>query len=166
MSGRLAAALKEKAGAIGKLRLWQHTDCSESLIVVRKIEQVKEIVDGRAVDRHIGVARRCNRVGKVVTAAACDSLQAPVPLDELQDRNVVGIRVVNVPRFYVGRHGEEDDTRAVAEVIERLYVAGIIVTAAFILGDEDRGVFPELRVLLDFIYDLLAEAFKEIELGR
>src|SRR5271170_1175461 len=61
------------------------------LVVVREVEQVEEIADGRTVDRYIGIAIGSNRVGEVVAAAVCDGLHAPVPLDELQDRNMVGV---------------------------------------------------------------------------
>ena len=53
---------------------------------------------------------------------------------------------------------------AVAEIIQRLHVSGVVVTAALIEGDEDRGVLPQRRILLYFIDDLLGEAFEQIQL--
>ena len=47
-----------------------------------------------------------------------------------------------------GRNRNERNTGAVAEEVNRLDIAGIVVAAAFIEGDEDRRRRPELRIAL------------------
>ncbi len=64
----------------------------------------------------------------------------------------------------VRRDDNERDAGAVAEEVDRLHVAGVVVAAAFVEGDEDGGVLPQSRVGLDFIDDLLGEAFEQVEL--
>src|SRR5580704_6028009 len=110
------------------------------LLIVREVEQVKQIADGRAVHLNVRTARRRYRVREVVAAAVGHSLQAPVALDELQDRNVIRIIVRNVARLRVRRYYEENNTRAVTEEIERLYIPGVIVASTLVLRDEDRRV--------------------------
>lgn len=62
-----------------------------------------------------------------------------------------------------GNH-DERNAGSVTEEIKRLDIAGVIVAATFIHGDEDRGALPEFLVVLDGIDDLLDVAFEEIEL--
>ena len=45
-------------------------------------------------------------------------------------------------------------------------VSGIVVTAAFVEGNEDRGVLPQRGIRLHRVNDLLGEAFEQVELGR
>src|SRR5579863_221186 len=94
-----------------------------TIAVVIEIEHVEEIADGRAVDGNVGIVPSAVRVREVVTAAAGERIQAPVSLDELQDRDVVGIAVVDVPA--TGEVGDDHQRNAwsVAEEIERLDVA-------------------------------------------
>src|SRR5260370_33859677 len=61
---------------------------------IAEIEQVPEVADCRAVDRHVG-AGRLYRVWQVVTAACRERLQTPVVFDKLQHRNLVVIGVIN-----------------------------------------------------------------------
>ena len=105
-------------------------------------------------------------LGKLSRLRDRDSLQSPVPLDELQDRNVIGVIVRDVAGLGVGRNHDQRNARAVAEEVERLHVTGVVVAAAFVEGDEDGGVLPERRIRLDRIDDLLGEAFEQIQLGR
>ena len=44
------------------------------------------------------------------------------------------------PGFTNGDNHDQRDAGAVAEVVERLHVARVVVAAAFVEGDEDRGV--------------------------
>ena len=135
-------------------------------VVTAEIEQVEEVADGRRVERHIRIVFANDRVGKVVAAAVRDRAQLPVAFDELEDGDVVGVVVRNVSRLGVRRDDDQRDARAVAEEVERLHVAGVIVTAAFIEGDQDGGVFPEIRIGLNGVDDFLCEAFEEVELRR
>src|SRR5260370_1261637 len=62
-----------------------------------EMEHVEEIAEGRAVERHIGILVLDNRVGEIIPAPTGQRLQMPVSLDELQNRDVVCICMVNVP---------------------------------------------------------------------
>src|SRR5580698_1995480 len=104
-----------------------------------KIEQAEEVVDRRSVERHVGIPGCSDWVGEVIAAAAGNGGKVPVGFDEFVDRNVIGIVVSDVAVTRVRRHGEEDDAGAVAEEVERLDVAGVVVAAAFVFGDEDRS---------------------------
>src|ERR1700733_3396573 len=74
-----------------------------SLSVVPKVEQTKQIPDRRAVHRNVGVPSS-HGIGEVVAAPLRHRAQTPVPLDELQDGNVVAVLVVDVPALRVLRH--------------------------------------------------------------
>ena len=69
-------------------------------------KHVKQIANGWAVSRHVGITGGGNRIGEVVAAARRQRLQSPVTLDELQDRDAVGIGVVDVSAF--GEVGGDD----------------------------------------------------------
>ena len=56
--------------------------CTLLLLVVREIEQAKEIVNGGAIRRYVRITWRGNGVGEVVTTAGRDRTQTPVSLDE------------------------------------------------------------------------------------
>src|ERR1700736_5971692 len=88
----------------------------------------------------------------------------PVPLDELQDRDVIGVSVVDVATLPEGGDDDERNARAVAEEVERLDVAGVIVAAAFVEGDDKRGAFEKFLVALQVIHDLIDHALEQIEL--
>ena len=63
------------------------------VVLVLELEHDEQIADRRAVYRQIGIVFVGNRIGKIVAAACAQRLQAPVALDEFQDRDVVGIAV-------------------------------------------------------------------------
>src|SRR6202035_2505211 len=100
-------------------------------------EQVEQVGDRRAVQRNVGAVRQSDRVWHVVAAAMRDRLQAPIALDELDDRDVIGIGMRDVARDQIRRDHDQRDTGAVAEEVERLHIARVVVAAAFIEGDED-----------------------------
>ena len=64
------------------------------------------------------------------------------------------------PLLYVRDH-DHRDAGAVAEEVERLNIARVPVAAAFVEGDEDRGVLPQRRIGLHRVDDLLGEAFEQ-----
>ena len=66
------------------------------VVIVREIEHDEQIADRWAVHRHIGIVFVPNRIGKIVTTASAQRLEAPVALDEFQDRNMVGIAMRDV----------------------------------------------------------------------
>ena len=65
-------------------------------VVVSEVEQIKEVADGRGIERHIGVAFLGDGVREIVAAAMGERLQIPIPLDELENRDVVGVSVADV----------------------------------------------------------------------
>ena len=68
-----------------------------------KGEQVKEVIQSRAVKRHIRAQeRQRNGIGEIIAAALGNRGQIPVALDEFQDRDVVGVAMGDVPRLGVG----------------------------------------------------------------
>jgi hypothetical protein len=80
----IARSQSKKGGLVGRPCLPAELQPSWYLIrSTRKVEQIKKIANSRIIQRHIRVAFRHDRVGKVVPAAVCNGLQAPVPLDEL-----------------------------------------------------------------------------------
>ena len=130
-----------------------------------KGEQVKEVIQSRAVKRHVGAQeRQRNGVGEVVAAAVRHSVQMPVSLDELQDGYVIRIIMRDVSGFGVGRNDDERDARTVAEEVHRLDVTGIVVASAFVEGDHDGGILPKSGIGLNRVDDLLRKAFEQIEL--
>src|SRR5882672_5933861 len=62
--------------------------------------------------------------------------------------------------------GRDDDQRnagAIAEEVKWLDVAGVVVAAAFVEGDDERGFREESGIGLEVVEGLLDHAFKEIE---
>ena len=64
--------------------------------------------------------------------------------------------------------GDRDHGNAgsVAEKVERLNIARVPISAAFVEGDQDGGVGPQFWIGLHAVDDLLHKAFEEIELRR
>src|SRR6202789_3266846 len=85
----------------------------------RKVEEVEQVVQCRRVQRRIG-PRQLYRVREVIPTAVRHRLQAPVALDELENRDMVRVLVRDespmaqrqVLRI---RHDDERDACAVAE---------------------------------------------------
>ena len=59
---------------------------------------------------------------------------------------MVAVLVRDVAAGGVRRHDDQRDARAVAEEVERLHVARVVVAAAFVEGDEDGGVLPQVGI--------------------
>ncbi len=108
-----------------------------------ELEHVEKIAEGRAVERHIGILVLDNRVREIIPAPIGQRLQMPVPLDELHNRDVIGVSVVDVAASGEGGNHDQRNTRPVAEEVQRLDIAGVIVTTAFIEGDDESGVGEE-----------------------
>ena len=73
---------------------------------------------------------------------------------------MIRIGVRNVAALAVWRHHDHGDAGAVAEKIERLDIARIPVSAAFVEGDHDRRLGPKLGIGLHEVDNLFDEAFK------
>src|SRR5215469_14225731 len=133
------------------------------LVFSFELEQVKQVADGRRIHRGVSILP-LYRVRQVVAAAAADRRQVPVPFDELQDRNMVCVFVRNVARPGVGRNHDHRNARPVPEEIKGLRESGIVITTAFIRGNENGRTRPELRIRLHRVHYLLDEAFIKVPL--
>jgi hypothetical protein len=131
---------------------------------VREVECVKQIVDGRTVQRNVRIAGCRDRVRVVVTTARGQWSEVPVPLNELHQGYVVAVVVINVPSLREGGYDNQRDPGAVTEEVERLHIAGVTVAAALIEGDEDGGTCPSFGTGLDRVHYFLSESFKEVQL--
>src|ERR1700739_3324902 len=105
-----------------------------------EVKHVEQIADGWAVLGHVRVVLTGFWIGQIVAAAVSKRIQVPIALDELQNRDVVAVGMVYVAAFGERRNNNQRDARAVTEKVQRLNVAGIIVAAAFVHGDDERGL--------------------------
>src|SRR5262249_44224115 len=160
---------KKERGAGWKLPLfvwlcvgWPELVVVPVLIAVAEVEEVEEIADSRGIERHIGIVVIGNRIREVVTAASGERLQIPVAFDELEDGHVVGIGVADVAAARKGRNRNQGNAWAVAEEVQRLDVAGVVVAAALVHGDEQNGGGEELLVGGEMIHDFAGHGFKEV----
>ena len=78
------------------------TIISVMIAIVMEIEKVHQIANRGAIQWHVWIAKERNGVGKIVSAACRKRVQIPVPFDELQDRNVIRVRVVDVAALRPG----------------------------------------------------------------
>ena len=100
-----------------------------------------------------------DRVRQIVAAAVRDLGKIPVLFDELQQRDMVVVGVVDMAFLGEGRNRDERNAGAVAEEVDRLDIAGIVVAAAFVGGDEDRRRVPEFGIALHPVDQRLQEFF-------
>src|SRR5262245_26853109 len=77
---------------------------------------------------------------------------------------MIVVGVINKAFFEIGRHCDERNARTVAEEVELLDIAGIIIAAAFIEGDEDRRRLPKSRIRLHASDDGLHELLVKVQL--
>src|ERR1700731_557025 len=71
-------------------------------------------------------------VGQIVPAPGGDRAEAPVRFDELERRDMIRVSVRDVTALAEWRHDDQGNAGAVAEVIERLNIAGVVVSAALV----------------------------------
>ena len=91
-----------------------------------EMKQIEEIPDGRTVPRYIRIISICNRVREIIPAAPSQRLQIPIPLDEFQNRDVIGVGVADVAAPRKARDHDQRYTWTVAKKIKRLDVSGVI----------------------------------------
>jgi len=103
-----------------------------------ELEHVEQIAEGWAIERHVGIIWVRNRIREIIAAPRRQGLQVPIALDELQNRDVIRIRVVHMPALGKRRDDNQRDARTVAEEIERLNVTGIVEAAALVQRDDKR----------------------------
>src|SRR5580693_6534025 len=113
------------------------------LPVVTEAEQVKEVADCRRIVRYIRVGGTHFRVGEIVPAAGGHGTDVPVPLDELENGNVIRIVVRDVAGSGIRRNDKQRNARAIPEVVERLNITGVVITTAFVESNHDRRLAPD-----------------------
>src|SRR5260370_14880054 len=133
--------------------------------VASEIEEVEEIAEGRAIEWHVGSIFVDYGIWEIVAAAMRQGLQVPIALDELQDRNVVGVAMADVASAGEGRNDNQGNARPVAKEVQGLNVAGVIVAAAFVEGDDQRGLSEKIGPGSQVIHRFLDHAFEEVEFG-
>src|ERR1700735_4584878 len=132
--------------------------------LLSKVEQLEQVADCRPVDRYVRIVAFRYRVWEVIAAASRNRTKLPVPLDEFENGNMVRVVVSDVSARRVLRNNDHRDARAVAEEGQRLHETGVVVTAAFVEGDEDRRILPVGRIRAYGVHDLLGKAFEQIQL--
>ncbi len=95
-------------------------------------EKFEQVANRRAVQRNVRIACAGHRVREIVAAAVGHPAQPKIALDELQNRDVIRIVVSDVPAGRIGGHHDQWNARSVAEIIQRLNIAGIIIPAALV----------------------------------
>src|SRR6516165_6427028 len=99
------------------------------ITIVAKLEEVKEVADGRRILGNVGIVLFGLGIGQIVAATIRDCRQVPVAFDELQNGNVVGIMVRDVAGLDVLGDHDQGNARAVAEKVQRLYISGVVIAA-------------------------------------
>src|SRR5258707_15176786 len=111
--------------------------------VLTKGEQVHQVPDGWTIQRNVGVVLADDRIREIVPAASRQRSKFPIGLDELQDRSVVGVGVRDMSGLGMRRDHQRGYPGTVAKVVERLNVAGVVVTAALVEGNDDGCALPQ-----------------------
>ena len=125
-----------------------------------EIEHRGQVANRWRIGWQVGVRRiGHDRIGQTVATAVGQRLQAPVVLNEFQDRRVVVIDVVDVALLGVRRHHEQRNAWAVTEEVQLLNAPAVEVAASFVRGDEDGGVGPQGRLRLHQVDEALQKAF-------
>src|ERR1700730_6266918 len=136
-----------------------------AIAVMVEGEQVHEITDRRAIFGLVAVVVAVmDWVRKIVPAAIRDLWKIPVLFDELQQRDVVMVGVIDMALLGEGRNRDKRNPGAVAQEVDRLDISGIVVAAAFVGGNEDRGRLPEVGIAFNPIDQRLQEFF--VVVGR
>src|SRR5580704_5512369 len=134
--------------------------------LVAEIKCVEQVADGGTIRRNVRVGSGCLWVWKVVAAAASQRLQVPVPFDNLNERNVVGVGVVDFASRAKRGDDQQRNAGAVAEEIDGLDVAGVVVTASLVERDEDCSAGPQIGMTLQVADQPFGKAFKDIQFRR
>lgn len=88
-----------------------------------EMEHIEQITERGAVQWNIRIIVIHNRVGEVVPAPMSQRLQSPVPLDELEDGNMISVSVIDVAASGKRRDDDERNARSIAKEIDWLNVA-------------------------------------------
>ena len=100
--------------------------CASLLLLYFESKHVSQVADCRAVDRKIRRGRKSLRIRQIVAAPLGERLQPPVELDELQDRGVIRIGMIDVAVFREGRYRDHNRAGTIAEKVDWLYISRIV----------------------------------------
>src|SRR5215469_4787905 len=67
---------------------------------------------------------------------------------------MVVIGVIDKSFFGVGRYGDQWDARAVPRKVHGLDITAVIVAAAFVIGDQDRCLVPQISLIVDHVDEI------------
>src|SRR5271155_2916692 len=134
-------------------------------VLVTEVEHLEQISDRRAVAGYVWIVAIRDRISQVVAAARGHRRQHPITLDKLQNRNVVIIRMDYPAAGRERGNNDKWDARSITEEVQRLDVAGVVVAAAFIEGDEHRRLPREFPIGVEPVEENLQHRFEEIDLG-
>src|SRR6266403_1670733 len=132
---------------------------------VIEVEQVHQVSDRGGVGGHIGVSGGRNRIGEVVAASAGNRGEMPVGLDEFQDGAVIVVGVIDVSLLGVRRDRDQGNAGSIAEEVDGLDIAGVVVAASFVHRQEDRGLIEKILVDDDRVREVRHEILIEGEAG-
>src|SRR5215471_15011509 len=130
-----------------------------------KLKEIREVPDRGPIQRYIGLGGGRHGDRQIVAAARGEWLQGPVHLDEFQDRRMVVRGMIDETGLGEARDREERDPRAVAEEIQDLDVAGIVIAAAFVRRYQDRCVIPDVGMRLNLRDEVLDEGLVARRIG-
>src|SRR5262249_232421 len=85
--------------------------------------------------------------------------------DEFHNRSMVIVGVIDVAALGKGGNDDERDARTVTEEVQRLEVAGIPVTAAFVKGNDEGRIFGQFVMALEPGEKAVDKRFKYVQLG-
>src|SRR6516162_3971939 len=79
---------------------------------------------------------------------------------------MIVVRVINITFFDERRDDHQRNTRAVAEEVQRLDIARVIVTTTIIKSDKNGSAFEHLVRTNNLVHNLGGKALKQRERGR
>src|SRR5579859_7282199 len=132
------------------------------MITMIKVEQVEQIADGRHVPRNVRIVVIKARIGQIIAAACAErGMEHPVPFDELDEGRMLVIDMADVTTSRKRRNGDHRNAWTCPEEINRLDEARVIIAAAFVHSDKDRGFGPLFPVALREFNDVLSEGLEQ-----
>src|SRR5260370_18595589 len=117
-------------------RVIAYVDIALEVRLAVEIERIPQIVERRHVGRHVDIALLHLWVRKIVAAAVRERLKLPVALDELQQRDMVGVAVIDSAARRIGRVNDQRNAGAVAKVVDWLLEYRAIIAATYVQCDE------------------------------
>src|SRR5258708_35165554 len=88
-------------------------------------------------------------------------MEHPVSFDELDERRMLVIDVADMATCREGRNGDHRNAWTCPEEVNRLDEARVIVAAALVHGDKNRGFGPLFPVASREFNDVLSEGLEQ-----